>query len=134
MVRNNAAVLPFHQKYLCCVFLDNASFPLSSKLSRKTQHRYFWWNGNTAALLWPCNIECTNCKALHWKLEETTKSKYNKCYRGGDVLLDRVKPLPPFLASLIERTAQPNSLVKTFFRKIRWLNSSASFASCKWNF
>ena len=64
----------------------------------------------------PCNIECTNCKALHWKLEETTKSKYNKCYRGGDVLLDRVKPLPPFLASLIERTAQPNSLVKTSFR------------------
>ena len=79
----------------------------------------------------PCNIECTNCKALHWKLEETTKGKYNKCCRGGEVLLDRVQPPPPFLASLLERRALPNSLVKTFFKKIRWLNTSASFASCK---
>ena len=78
-----------------------------------------------------CNLSCLYCGAQYWKDEANSKNKYTICCGGGKISLDPIHAPPPLIRSYMERTLRPVSLLKTFFSKIRWLNTSASFASCK---
>ena len=78
-----------------------------------------------------CNMQCIHCGACYWTKEQNTKKKYLKCCSDGTIKLDPIHVPTPLLRSYMERTIRPVALHKNFFSKIRWLNTSVSFASCK---
>ena len=78
-----------------------------------------------------CNMQCIHCGACYWTKERNTKKKYLKCCSDGTIKLDPIHVPTPLLRSYMERTIRPVALHKNFFSKIRCLNTSVSFASCK---
>ncbi|XP_057329849.1 uncharacterized protein LOC130670458 [Microplitis mediator] len=90
----------------------------------------FVHNENTVSehYLGRMNILCTHCNACHFPAEQVAnkKNSFNDCCSHGEVLLENLPDMPLALKSLFDGTHEKSN---HFYERIRYYNSSFSFAS-----
>ena len=83
------------------------------------------------------DIECKECKALHWKAEGTDVSgadvkgdiSFESCYKKGSVKLDALPEPPEPLRNLLCLNESP---ARRFQSQIRQYNTALSYTSCSY--
>ncbi len=72
------------------------------------------------------NIECTHCRALHWKAEKNCDGVFTECCMNGALSLPAIMEAPPYLRELFTRSTVED---RQFQKNLRSFNCAFAFTS-----